>query len=323
MTRRFELGRRRWLPLLALIAFALAACQTGARRTSDVPPARDAEAMSLLGEPLFAPPDTAEMLGAVGANSREEMVDALIAAGRERAGKWRYRDAVEIYTRAMELAPDDPRLYRHRGHRYISLRQLDSAVRDLDRAGALDSTSFDIAYHQGLAHYLLGHFERAADVYGRCMAQGEMRARRAVPGDTSAADPRLCSDIAVDDDALVAITDWRYRALRRAGRHAEASALLEPIRDGLRVRENVSYYENLRRYAGRITEAQVMAEAGADSVRLATSGYAMANFRLVQGDTAGASAILHDVARSRHWPAFGVIAAEADIARLSGNPPRR
>lgn len=302
---------------LGLVMLLVAAgCRRGSARAASAEPEREPEAMSLLGRPLYAPPDTGPQVGGFAASSREEMIEHFIATGRELASQWHYRQALDLYTRAIELAPDDARLYRHRGHRYITLRQFEDAARDLDRAAELDSTSFDIAYHQGLAHYLLGHFARAAEVYARCMAQGEARTRRAIAADTVKSDPRRCSDVAVDDDALVAITDWRYRALRRAGRHSEAASLLEPIRDGLRVTDNLSYYQNLRRYAGRITEADVVGDAGTDSVRFATSGYGMANFRLVEGDTAGARVLLGRVAESPHWPGFGVIAAEADLVRL-------
>ena len=270
----------------------------------------------MLGRPLYAPPDTApcDCELSVSAMPRAARIDSVIAIGQRLARGWHYRDAVEIYTDGLEIAPGDPRLYRHRGHRYITLRRFRDAATDLDRGNALDSTSFDIEYHRGLAYYLLGRFEKAAEIYGRCMAQAERRAGGA--GDTSSGTPRLCSDIAIDDDSRVAMTDWRYRALRRAGRHAEAAALLPSITDGMRVRENLSYYENLKRYAGRTTEDAVLTAAGTDSVRVATSAYAMANLKLVEGDTTGARAMLERIVVSPHWPAFAVIAAEADLMRL-------
>ena len=269
-----------------------------------------------MGRPLHAPPDTApcDCRLSVGALPRAGRIDTVIAIGQRLARGWHYRDAVDVYTSGLEIAPGDARLYRHRGHRYITLRRFRDAATDLDRGNALDSTSFDIEYHRGLAYYLLGRFEKAAEVYGRCMAQAERRPR--APDDTAPASPRLCSDIAIDDDSRVAMTDWRYRALRRAGRHVEAAALLPSITEGMRVRENLSYYENLRRYAGRSTEDAVMSAAGTDSVRVATSGYAMANWKLVEGDTTGARVMLERIVVSPHWPAFAVIAAEADLHAL-------
>ena len=63
--------------------------------------------------------------------------DAWIWFGRRTAYLGHFRDAVEIYTRAIERFPDDARFYRHRGHRYISLRRFDDAISDLERAAIL------------------------------------------------------------------------------------------------------------------------------------------------------------------------------------------
>jgi tetratricopeptide (TPR) repeat protein len=304
-------SRGRLIPVAALFA----ACSL-VRGSEEEP-----EAISLLGKQLYAPAATEPCdcsLG-LGTSSREQFVDSLIAMGQRMSRAWRFRDAVTMYTRGIDLTPDEPRLYRHRGHRFITLRRFSDAVADLDRAHALDSTSFDIEYHRGLAYYLSGRFSDAANIYARCMAQGDLRTMAVE--DTIPASPRLCADVAIDDDARVAMTDWRYRALRRAGRNQEASILLATIAEGMRVRENLSYYANLRRYAGRITEDRVLAEAAGDSVRFATSGYAMANWHLIEGDSAGGRTLLDRVAESPHWPGFGVIAAEAEIVRLA--PARR
>ena len=61
------------------------------------------------------------------------------------------------------------RLLRFRGHRYISTRRFDLAVADLEKAIALAPSSFDVAYHLGLAHYLRGEFDAAAKVYRSCL----------------------------------------------------------------------------------------------------------------------------------------------------------
>lgn len=295
------------IPVVLLLACAPS---PGREANGSTSPAQQGH--SLLGRPLLALPDTFTSPASPQPIPRDASLDSLLGWGRAAAARWRYRDALELYSRAIELAPMDWRGYRHRGHRYISLRRFDDAVRDLERAHALDSIWFDVEYHRALAHYLLGHFDRAAEIYGACMAQSENHPST----DTVSGQPRRCADIAVDDDSRVAMTDWRYRALRRAGRAREAAQLLESIREGMAVRENLSYYENLRRYAGRVTEGDVLAAAGTDSLRLATSGYGLANYRLAEGDTAGARAMLERLTASPHWPAFAVIAAEADLARL-------
>ena len=80
-----------------------------------------------------------------------------------------FHAAIEVYTRALAIAPEDVRLLRFRGHRYISTRRFDLAAADLRRAAGLVPSSFDVLYHLGLAHYLSGDFDEAARVYRSCL----------------------------------------------------------------------------------------------------------------------------------------------------------
>ena len=105
---------------------------------------REPEARSLLGRPLFAPLIPAERLQRLEENlekarqesrRRPDDADALIWLGRRTAYLGRFREAIAVFTLGMEKHPGDPRFLRHRGHRYISVRELDMAVADLARAG--------------------------------------------------------------------------------------------------------------------------------------------------------------------------------------------
>ena len=58
----------------------------------------------------------------------------MIEAGRVRRNFWQYREAMDLYSRAMAMAPEDWRPYRFRGHRHISVREFDRAVEDLEAA---------------------------------------------------------------------------------------------------------------------------------------------------------------------------------------------
>ena len=48
-----------------------------------------------------------------------------------------YKKAIKIFSEGIEKFPEDARMYRHRGHRYISLRKLDLAIADLEKAAEL------------------------------------------------------------------------------------------------------------------------------------------------------------------------------------------
>lgn len=300
---------------VCLSVLSVGACAIEPRNVNGEEP----EAVSLLGTRLYARTDNGEIARADStlAGSPAD-VQRLIDAAAAYAGAWRFNEAIELYTRGIELDSTDARLYRHRGHRYISIRRFDAAVEDLERATELDSLSFDIAYHLGLAHYLAGHWDRAAEVYGRCLTHATTAELLALErSGTLPASYRSCMRNATDPDSRVAMTDWYYRTLRRAGRDDEASALLQTIDEGMDVEDNASYYNALLFYKKLRSDSALLAFAESDSVRFSSAGYALATWRLAEGDTAGAVSLLQRIARGSHWPGFGVIASEVELARLA------
>jgi hypothetical protein len=52
-----------------------------------------------------------------------------------------------------------------------------------------------------------------------------------------------------------------------------------------------------------------------DGVQAASSGYGVGNWYLCEGDSARAFEIFEAILASDAWPAFGYIAAEAEVAR--------
>ena len=281
-------------------------------------------AMSLLGTALYPPEVAAERRATLEANlARAEMeldkhpgdADALLWLGRRQAYLGRFRDAVATYTRGIEKYPDDIRLYRHRGHRYITLRELDPAVADLQRAADLiesrhipeqpepdgdpkptglptSSTHFNVYYHLGLAHYLKGEFDQALAAYREGMKYAT-----------------------ASDDRRVAMSDWLYMTLRRLNRNEEAAEVLRPITKDLNVVDNTSYFNRLLMYKGEKSPEELRGPRD-DPTELATYGYGVGNWYLVNGDEERARAVFREVVAGTQWPAFGFIAAEADLARM-------
>jgi tetratricopeptide (TPR) repeat protein len=305
------------------------------------PPTRGAFALpatlvSPLGSPLDPLPATAEQEERIrqadallAADPRS--VDLMVEAALAREAVWRYRESTELYTRALEIAPDDYRLYLNRAHRTLRLRLFDWALADLQRAKALDPYGFNTAYLLGFTRYVMGDFSQAADEYGRCMDLAQDQAALAlaaagkVPGD-----PRSCMAIATDNASRVAITAWRYRALRRAGRLDEASRLLEAVPPDLDLSgaasgyaastikpdlENIHYYETLLFYRGQRTEQQIL-DRQKWAEQWSTVAYGVAVWRLIQDDRAGAMALMQEVVAEPYWARFGHVAAEADLVRL-------
>ena len=161
---------------LAIISFFRAPAQDCA--TQIVPPVLSEAARTSMEEKLA----TAKAGYELAPNS----ADALIWYGRRTAYLGLYSEAIELYTRGMSQYPNDARLYRHRGHRYLSIRCLDKALEDFKQAYALtrgkpdeiepdgmpnakgiptSTLQSNIRYHLGLCLYLKGQYEEAARYY--------------------------------------------------------------------------------------------------------------------------------------------------------------
>ena len=325
--------------LLGLTALTAACGTDGPAQRIDAPPEGDAralpamppegaEAISFLGDTLVAPviPDAnmaiyqaryAEAEDVLGEDPDD--VDALIWMGRRTAYLGQYRSSIDIYAHAMTLHPDDARLYRHRGHRYVTVRELDHAILDFRRAvdltdgqpdevepdglpnaaGIPTSTlQFNIWYHLGLAHYLKGDFEAAAEAYESCAAVSE------------------------HDDSKVATAYWRYMTLARLDRTDEAQAVLESVSEDMDLVESGGYLDLLLLFRGERTEEDILGPAGDDAtLGSTTSGYGVGFWHLSAGREAEARAVFERTlsGRASQWSAFGFIAAEAELARMGGS----
>ncbi len=205
-------------------------------------------------------------------------------------------------------------MYRHRGHRYITVRELDRATADLTRAAELVSGRPDeiepdgapnarniptstlntnIYYHLGLAHYLRGQFEPALKAY------------------------RECERFSKNPDMLVATTHWLYMTLRRLDRVGEARQVLEPISAKMDIIENTSYHRLLMLYKGEEKPDALMASLTDGSLDAVTIGYGVGNYHFYNGRKDQAMTVFRSIVEKQatQWPAFGYIAAEAELAR--------
>ncbi|MBK5256852.1 MAG: prolyl oligopeptidase family serine peptidase [Vicinamibacteria bacterium] len=281
------------------------------------------EAKGLDGRPFFAPELAADARKRLDDNLASATADFLknpdeaqniIWVGRRLAYQSRYQEAIDVFSRGIAKFPKDARLLRHRAHRYISTRQFDKAIPDFEKAARLmvgkpdegepdgapgrrpspsATLKFNIHYHLGLAYYLKGDFAKALPAYRECM--------------------KYSTD---NDDSLVATSDWLYMTLRRLGQKDEAQKVLEPIKDGMNVLDNGAYYQRLLMYKGLRNPEDVLGNDEQDPLQVATQGYGVGNFYLVNGDMERAKAIFRRVVGGSQWAAFGFIAAEADLARM-------
>src|SRR5262249_54937063 len=92
---------------------------------------------------------------------------ALREQGRDqaRAGKW--KEAVDSFSRALELVPDDAACWNYRGFAHSWLGQWDKTLADCSRAAELQPT--EPSYHRNRGEVLarLGQWEKAAAALGQ------------------------------------------------------------------------------------------------------------------------------------------------------------
>ena len=282
------------------------------------------EAFSLYGEPLFPQPlipETLEVQTKLYSQALKEWeanpedADSIIWLGRRTAYLGRFREAASIFSLGIERYPKDPRTYRHRGHRLITLRLFDQAINDLEKAVDLiqgkpdeiepdglpnpgnipvSSLQFNIWYHLGLAYYLLGDYESALDCYSECMKVSEI------------------------NDKKVATSHWLYMTLRLLGRHEEANMLLSNITEDMDIVENHHYHRLLLMYKGEKTPEDTMDEARRQGeLAVATVGYGVGNWYYYNSMEDKAIQIFNEILDTGGWAGFGYIAAESDLYWLS------
>lgn len=311
----------------AIIALFVAACSPQPKEettTEELP-----VVTSLLGVTYFEPERSAQTQARLDSNlmaarknfEASPTEENYIWVGRRLGYLMRMQEAVDVFTEGLSRYPNSYKLLRHRGHRYISMRQFDKAVMDLTNASQflmlannaveiepdgqpnkinqpLSNTPFNIYYHLGLAHYLNGDFDKALQAYVECMKYSN------------------------NDDLLVATADWMYMTYRRLGKTKEAAEVLTGITDTMNIIENDSYYKRLLMYQGKLQPEDVLtvSEDAADAdLSLATQGYGVGNWYLYNGDTAKATEIFEQVIAGKHFSAFGFIAAEAELTRMRQN----
>ena len=279
------------------------------------------EATSLSGKPLFVPQtmpnkqkldaDLAQAEKTLAANPKD--AEAIIWVGRRLGYLWRFNDAIATFTNGIALYPDNPKFYRHRGHRYITIRQFARAQADFEKAAELvkgkpdeiepdgapnpagkprSTLQFNIWYHLGLAYYLQGNYAKAYDAYVECMK------------------------VSNNDDSITATSDWMWMTLMRLNRKADAAKVLERITPKMDILENASYHRRLLMYKGLDKPEALLDTAKADDTTIATQGYGVGNYYYVTGNTAKAREVFQKVTSGGGWNAFGYIAAEADLGRI-------
>lgn len=245
--------------------------------------------------------------------AEELSADNIIWYARRKGYLGYYKDAIESITIGLEKFPNDPRLYRHRGHRFITLRCFDDAISDLEKAATLvkgkpdevepdglpnrlntptSTLQSNIWYHLGLAYYLKGDFKNALRAY------------------------KECQKVSKNNDMRTATTYWHYMTLRRMGKKRDAERLLGGFSTNIELIENTDYLNLLKLNKGEVKAEDLLSTIRGDANTLgsASLGYGIGNYFLYNGDRENAITIFRKIVEGNQWASFGYIAAEKEIA---------
>ncbi len=301
--------------LLILVAFLFNSCVTGNQKKENMF-STQLQAISLFGDSLFSsePGEKTvkkyELAKSI-YNSDKNNADNLVWFGRWTAYTGNYKEAIKIFTKGTEQFPEDARFYRHRAHRYISTRQFDLAIKDLEYASELienkkdmvepdgmpnainmpiSSLHSNIRYHLGLAYYLSNQLEKALEVYRKDVA------------------------LATNDDKMVSSSHWLYMISRLLNDEETANRVLEPINREMNIIENFDYHQLLLFYKGELIDTDLLGE-NYDVQVSDGMAYGIANYYFYNGETEKAKSMLEKIISGKQWASFGFIAAEADYLK--------
>ena len=244
--------------------------------------------------------------------------ESIIWLGRRMAYLGRYKDAVRIFSSGSMLHKNDARFFRHRGHRYLTLRCFDDAIRDFEAAARLvagkpdevepdgipnakkiptSTLQSNIWYHLGLAHYLKRDYSKALRAYEEAQR------------------------VSKNNDMRVATSYWHYLTLRRLERKKDAKKILEPFKGKVEVIENEDYLKLIRLNRGEL-KLEVIEPAidRSGGLRSATLCYGVGVYYLNSGGNERAWERFRLVLEGDQWASFGYIAAEQDIQRVRVAP---
>ena len=238
----------------------------------------------------------------------------IIWYGRRLAYLGNYKEAINVYTKGINLHPNNARFYRHRAHRYITLRCYDNAIADLKKAVELIRDQIDeieqdgipneknfptstlhtnIYYHLGLAYYLKGDNRQALLAWEKCL------------------------DISDNDDMKVATVNWLNIVLRKMGRQKDAEQHLKAVSKEMEIIENHDYYDILLMYKTNDDSKLAEKTQNQETLSNATLGFALGTYYQLKGDKNKAKDLFEKVVAGKQWSSFGYIAAEAELAKMN------
>ena len=219
--------------------------------------------------------------------------DYPLAKCRALAGANKREEAIAACTQSLKLRPDNPEALRDRGHYHLNLGQVDAGLADLTKAEQLTKTDRGVYYHLGVAYYVKGDFQRAAQAFQSCL------------------------DNSKGEDRIEGMA-WLYPSLVRAGRKQEAASLLDQVKPDANVTGHPAWYlDRLLLFKGAKSEDEVAANLEKeDGLSVSSIGYSLGLWHLLNGRKQRARQYFEKAVASNATPAWGYRCSEAELKRM-------
>jgi tetratricopeptide (TPR) repeat protein len=145
---------------------------------------------------FFGTPHSLEDLPAMkslmeGLRLESDNIDLLLELAGLYNSQMRFREALELYDRAVALRPGDPALRRQRAPRLLNTLQLERAWEDFHFCEERNSGTLDLAYRLGMTCYFMGRYAEAVDWFAKA---------------------RNCADREDNAEMAVAALYWQFSA---------------------------------------------------------------------------------------------------------------
>jgi tetratricopeptide (TPR) repeat protein len=244
-----------------------------------------ASAASQLGNDPCDLADSPEVAALRSTQSYEE----LLQLGKALCYQLRYHDAIEVYSRAIAMEPDNILAVRQRAARYITTLQPGKAVEDFLRCRKLGGDEMDISYRLGICYYLAENYSAAMAELTHCFP--------------------LC-----DDEMGIAVIFWHTLCAWRSGKIP--SLLYGSYREGMKVGHHTAYAFAMKLAAERISHVQALEalEKQTDDLEYSIMTYGVAEFLDRNGmDSSALRETL--IERDSFWISYCYIAAWKDAHR--------
>lgn len=162
----------------------------------------------------------------------EQDGEGFLALGDALSSQLRYREAIAVYTKAIEVVPDDIRAYRSRAARYIATLQTGRAEEDFLHCRGMGGDRLDIGYRLGVCCYLSCKYNESISYLEQTYP--------------------LC-----DDEMGIAVIYWHTLGSYQNGTEPR---LLHKWHEGMAVGHHTAYEKAVRVFCGTETAEELLLE---------------------------------------------------------------